>query len=397
MVKVKLYDVDECIKTGDWPTEWEHYFDWELMCPTLFEKVFIPFRDEESVRLLKETWDIEFIDNRDWYSVRCDGVRMNVRALNNDLKFALVTIFLSRKGRYTTLGYADERVWRVLADLDMDILVAMKVQEMGIYSPEIEGINYKIINFPYKGQTIEVDVLNERVSPGKKGLYEWADESRDCGMSKYLCVGKDGRFYMDIFYVGYAFQYYWKNDIEGIIKYIDRVKKDKTYLVDVRRTFDIFEMMEFLGEYLNCFEGDCEPLESSEEYVYFKEKFKIITHMRTLPKSAVFRKLPQLIVERNHDGSYFIHGGLTVKFPAFHEMLEDAIDRRSPDKESFILIVDEEELLNRASDIERTICGFRVQADSVDVYEAEDAIQLFGEALREAHYSSSCTIDGEFY
>ncbi len=134
-----------------------------------------------------------------------------------------------------------------------------------------------------------------------------------------------------------------------------------------------------------------------EEYLYFKNKFRIINHCTRFPGSTNYRKLPVLMVDKNHDGTYFIHGKLTVKYPSFDELFYDVITGRSPDRERFALIVDAEELLYSAEDIDQAVCGFRVLADSIEVFNSDDALEIFGDWLREAYDSDSCTISGGFY
>lgn len=414
MVKVKLYTVDDFMRTctiggGEYVTEYQGYFEMHMLWVEPGWEEGIPFRDAESVRLLRESYGVEFVSDGDWFSVRGREGRMDVSCLNDGLRFALVAISRSRKGGYTWFAPADERIWRVLADLPFDILVAMRTFEMGIHGRQIEGIDYQIINYPYNGRSEAVTVLDDMLRINNEAYTEVA-EARECGTGYGLCTGKDGRYYTSSLDIGYAFQYYWKNDIGGILRYIECSGKDyrgRVRLADTSRTYNIFDLGRLLrgDEYcilmwcdlIGSEEGDRESVESSPVYAYFRDTFKVTTHMKVEPKYSISRRLPKLMVDKNSDGTYFIHGGLTYKHPQFEGLIRDMIDGRSPDRERFVLIVDVEELMKSAGDIEHALCGFRILADSVDAYDAEDAVQLFGEALEEAYYSGKCTVDKEFY
>ena len=103
------------------------------------------------------------------------------------------------------------------------------------------------------------------------------------------------------------------------------------------------------------------------------------------------------MVDKNYDGSYWIHGCLTYKYPEFHEAISQVIEERRQDGERFVLIIDTEELLESVKDIDSAIYGFKVMPDSIEVFDVEDAVQLFGRMLKEAVASGKCKIDGDFY
>lgn len=401
------------------------YFDWTLLCPRFEEVEHPPFRDAESLRLLKESYDIVFASDEDWYSVIIEGTRMSVSCVNKGLKFALTAIDVSRRGLYTQ--YRDdvgEEVWRVLADLPIDILVAAKQSEIGVFSNLTEGVEFTILNYSYKNQSIEVTVKD--FIHHKDSFYTAVPESHENGTSHGLHIGKDGRYYSDEFGVRYALQYYWKNDVKGIIEYIDGRGKGRIHMENAIQTYDIFELEKMLKQeensiarldYLQCVRclerrleekaidesayaeslKELQEGDSYKEYLYFRDRFRVIWNVADFQIDTMHRKLPMLIVDKSQDGTYFIHGGLTVKYPTFDELLEDAVSRRNKELESFILVVDVEELLDSASDIKEAVCGFKVLEDSVEVFDSREAIRAFGEALKEAYHSGKCTIDKEFY
>lgn len=118
--------------------------------------------------------------------------------------------------------------------------------------------------------------------------------------------------------------------------------------------------------------------------------------MVKMPQRACFRKLPLLILDKNYDGSYYVHGDLTVKYPEFGEILPDVVNMRSADRESLVLVVDVEELLDSRRDVEHTMCGFLVRENSVELFDAYEAIGMFGAGVREAFASGRCTVSSNY-
>lgn len=110
--------------------------------------------------------------------------------------------------------------------------------------------------------------------------------------------------------------------------------------------------------------------ESYREYLYFKHEFQIINHMAEMPEKAYSRKLPFLILDKNYDGTYYIHGDMTVKYPEFGDILWD---------------------------VEHTICGFLVRENSVELFDAYEAVGMFGVGVKEAFASGRCTISERLY
>ena len=137
--------------------------------------------------------------------------------------------------------------------------------------------------------------------------------------------------------------------------------------------------------------------EAYQEYLFFRDKFKVISHIIVTPGGTTFRKLPILMVDKNSDGSYWIHGGLTLKYPEFHEAIGSVIEKRNKDGEMIALVIDTEELLDSVRDIDRAVYGFRTMPDSIEIFDVEDAVQLFGQMLKEAVASGRCKVDYEFY
>lgn len=434
MLRVRLFTdeeyLDQCAankehkyRVGDTKT----YFRYRLLDTAHDEEPHIPFRDAESLQFLKETYGITFISDDDWYSVWCEESRSDITCLYDSIQSGLAAIAMSRNGIYAWYWSMGEKEWKALANMPFDILIAMRTSEMGLHGMHhITDVDYLIENYPYGDQSFEVLVVDSYIRPDD--FYTAMPElerGRYC-TSYGLLKGSDGKYYSDGIGIDYAFQYYWKNDIEGIIKQIDRMRRDRIALTDTTHTYDVFELGTLVKNDKNCIveldylrdanlyerlykDGDISEQEYDEwmqklqtndyynDYLYFRDKFKVISHLAFVPEPVQSRKLPMLMVDKNTDGTYYIHGSLTVKYPDFNEMFWDVIPGRSPEMERFVLIVDVEELFFSVYDIEKAVCGFRVLADSVDIYDAYEGTQLFGEALKEAYHSGRCTVDKEFY
>lgn len=407
---------------------WYHSYDYEekfydLLDTLLYEEEHPPFRDAESLKLLKESYGVTFVNNDDWYSVIVEGRRMAISCLYEGIKFALVAIHCSRQGRYTRYLKVTEKIWKVLADMPFDILLAIPIWEIDVYSLVTEAVDCKLINVPYGNKRIEVDIKKEYTGAD---FYEPVPEDDECSIGNYLYQGRDGKYYIDHLGVGYALHYYWKKDIEGIIKYINQNNEKRIYLERISRTYNIYELGEILNKddnsimglaYLfhKCIyermyqEGEMTEQELQaalselqesgqyEEYLYFRDIFRVVSHLEIVPSNPVSRQLPILMVDKNKDGTYLIHGDLTCKYPDFDDMLYDMISRSSQDKECHALVVDVDGLLSSVKDMDKTVYGFKVMGDSLEIFEKNEGMRIFGEVLKEAWDSGKCTVSKEFY
>lgn len=382
-----------------------------------------PFRDEVSLNFLKK-WGIRFIEG-DWYSVYVDDGRSTIFGIRKDIKYGLALIDYSRRGFYLSYYSAGDDVWDVLNKLPFDILVAIKMSDISnCYS--LKECDFLIENYPYNNQHIEVSVI-QGCKLLDKSLYTEVSGQKAFSTTYGLHIGKDDKYYTDVINLGYAFQYYWKNDIEEIIKYLEEHPNQKRYIVENTQIVNIFQYNKMLKprtdilvsckyvkvlNYLKRFykkeksitkqqyEESRKAIEFSDyykTYVWLRDKLKIINHLVTKPEDVTSRKLPMMIVDKNTDGTYFIFGKLTVKFPEFEEVLEEVIDFCSADYERFILVIDVEELMESVSDIDKAVYGFRVKENEVEVFDADMAKEQFGVVLKEAFYSGKCKVSEEFY
>ncbi len=429
MIKVRLYTEEEYIHAQclDCNGRHDHVFDYESSFDSVLYNLndddALPFRDIVSRRFLKEIEGITFINDNDWYTVMWDNERTCIAAIPKPLKFALMAIEHSREGRYTWCYPAGDKIWELLADMPFDILIGRRITEMGLHGMYIDGADYQVINYPYEGKTIEVTVKNDGIRYDDD-FYTEVSGGKEHSTSYGLHLGRDGKYYSDMIRIGYALQYYWKNDIDGIIGYINKKGNNRLRLADINQGYNVFEYAKALGKdedelvsldylhSLNCFRGywrengmeedgeeikELQSEDSYQEYLYFRDKFKVVSHLTWVPGGTTFRKLPVLMVDKKGDGSYWIHGGLTCKYPDFCDAMYQVIDERSQDAERFVLIIDAEELLDSVKDIDHAVYGFKVMPDSIEVFDIEDAVGLFGQMLKEAVVSGRCEVDKDFY
>lgn len=438
MLKVKLFNADEQA-AGAWkdgekiiPYDMDVVIR-EMLRPGPDGEPQPPFRDEESRRLL-EVFDIEYVED-DWYSVvdydefRTHKEREPVWEIGRYVLFGLCLIQYSRRGQYLGIRSCSKEVWQVLERMPFDILVAVNPEDRE--TEYLEEVDYQIVNYPLNGSEVEVTVKSG-ISFHRDDFYtplnnrkNWKEHST----ADNLYVGKDGKYYMECLWVPHDLHYFWKDDAEGIAEYIESRLPRKPGLTRISQYYRTADFGRLAGEkdwiynrFSNEFTDKLEhlefvfteengvnweayrkeldrmrKLEAYKEYQYWENKFMIVNHMVNIPEKVSFRKLPFLILDRNYDGTYYIHGSLTVKYPTYTEILADVIGMRGADHESLVLVVDVEERLNSRKDIDSTVCGFLVRENAVELFDADEALERFAAGIRAAFASGRCTVSREFY
>lgn len=415
MIRIKLFTEEEWVSQlggggpEKEPKQWiaqVECFRYLLRCCLDEEAERPPFRDDESRQLLNGE-GLTFVSKEDWYSVYGEGPlgreRDSISNIPKWLKFALVAIHYSRQGTYTWMDSTCvpyERAWRLLSDMPFDILAAVKIPDIKAVASIFHSFSMfppcKIINYPYESQLIEVTVTETESIIKSQYLGTALPKSFVPGTGYGLSTDKEGNYYSFLMGIEYAFQYYWKNDIPGIIQYIEKNYPEKVRLGEIHEIYNTFTLAEALGCSGEFFLAQAQREEDYKDYVYFRDTFQFISHLSAVPE-VTFRKLPVMMVDKNHNGSYRIHGTLTVKYPELQECICDVVEERCPYRERYILVVDVEELLDSARDIDRAVYGFRLLSDSLEIFDRYDAVRMFGRMLKEAYTSGACVIDEEFY
>jgi hypothetical protein len=242
------------------------------------------------------------------------------------------------------------------------------------------------------------------------------------------------------------FSYQWKNDLKGILDFCEAYKtgencetseiaensemsNNSENCAKIAKQCNLFELghllgmtdMEFDATYISGYLSEIEKYKSSYEdsritenefkeiekwlrgtedyqtYLYFLNDFKVVHHFAKKPNPARSRKLPVLMVDEYDDGEYVVRGELTVKYPEFHYIVNKMLEQRQENRKTFGLVVDREEVLTKASDIDCALCGFQVTYASLEIFDKVEAIKRFGIALRAAQKSGKCKVSKGFY
>ena len=91
---------------------------------------FAPFRDEESLRVITELDKATLVDG-EWYAMVTPFGKTCLSALSSGAKYALTVIENSKHGIYTEFSVVGDNVWKLLSELDIDILIAVTSSKHG--------------------------------------------------------------------------------------------------------------------------------------------------------------------------------------------------------------------------------------------------------------------------
>ena len=109
-----------------------------------------PFRDEASVSFLKRR-NVHFLSDSDRYTVYSGGVDnfFPITTLNRCEQEGLILIYNSLRGIYTHASHLDDLVINALKKLDIDILLAVCVDEDYVYGILSAVKDFEAVNFDY--------------------------------------------------------------------------------------------------------------------------------------------------------------------------------------------------------------------------------------------------------
>ena len=415
------YRISMKFKMRDEKPKGPETFSWSDIFYEAYDKAQEPpFRDPESVAFLKEC-EITFVDG-DWYSVMHKGTRMPLSGLEDYYKFVLSAIACSRKGKFLWFdSHWYGTAFEYLSNLPFDILFAVRRSYLESIDNMISmDVGCKFINFPYEDKPIEV-LCRPFYGFESKGY-----TSVPCGAEDGYCLyqDKDGVYYCDED-VSYILRYRWWNDIDNVIRYIDSCKRNKVYLSKPSQTYSLLELGEILIGDENAIAGtwylqrlrelkkdyDCgritkgdyesgvrnlQDSHDMETYHYYRDKFKAICHLVSIPEEKDLEDLGILIVDKSPDGTYRLIGDKTYFKPRFCDCISSMLFRRDSYVERVGLAVAGKfdwrniSCLGSVKDIDKAIYGFRVLDDGMEIFDQYEAVQTFGAALKEAHESGTC-------
>ena len=239
MIKLMFYEADEYKKL--WLDNKIHVyseddFDWLLrgIYDEESDSKVKPFRDECSIRFLKDTYDLEFVSEDDWYSVQSEEEgRICLSSLSRTMKYALTLIYYARLGMCVKFKKCEERIWKALNTMPFDIVLAVSSSEFNGNTGLILGVDYVIENYPVNGKAVQLNVVNECLF-GKDG-YE-----KESSFYK-----KEGKYYIESVRLEYLdYHYFWKDHIKEIIEVSKRYIKEEHPIISKLMVCNLKEFIE---------------------------------------------------------------------------------------------------------------------------------------------------------
>ena len=420
------YDVDEFLNRSI-NREFLMYSerDFERLVNWQYDKdgnSIMPFRDEYSKKFLRDTWNIEFVNDDDWYSIQSpEEGRFSLSGLSKEMKYALTLLHFSRNGQILSFKSCSKRIWKALSDMPFDILIAVDTSRLSSWYEICLGTDYIIEHFPFNNEFVQVNVVD--------GLVRGKKEVKD--KNGVRLFAEDDKYYAASFSIESYFTHYsWKKHLPDIIKsavhcikkeypivnkiltcnvmgYAKALNLKENYFLDFNEyAYEVFSYERLLNEgeisqkEFDDIMSKCKSIYVTDykEFMWVKDELEICSHLYALPDETIFRKLPMMIIDKYSDGSYKIWGKLTVKYPRFEEILFDVIhDYYTNECERYITVVDIEEVFQSASDIKRTNCGFKITENCIEIFDRNDALKMFVDMAQEAISSDNCSISDEFY
>ena len=191
MFKVILYHPDEYSIFKD--TSYKVCENVEGVFGRLAYREDFPFRDEASVEFLRGR-SIRFVSDDDRYAIyrdRLDNI-FPITILGKYEQEGLILIYNSQRGVYTHVTHLDDLSIRALKKLDIDILLAVCVDEDDIFDILFTVNDFEAVNFDYGNDLFDFCL---------KFVYDWRRDLPDiadwigCKYRGYnLLSGKIDRF-----------------------------------------------------------------------------------------------------------------------------------------------------------------------------------------------------------
>jgi hypothetical protein len=153
-----------------------------------------PFRDEASISFLKRR-NVHFLSDSDRYTVCSGGVDnfFPITTLNRCEQEGLILIHNSQKGVYTHATHLDDLVINALKKLDIDILLAVCVDEDYVYGILSTVKDFEPVNFSFRGSLLDFCLKFE---------YDWKRDLPDIAK----CIGYKYDKYVPLTYYSQWFE-----------------------------------------------------------------------------------------------------------------------------------------------------------------------------------------------
>lgn len=153
-----------------------------------------PFRDEASVSFLKRR-NVRFLSDSDRYTVCSGGVDnfFPITTLNRCEQEGLILIHNSQKGVYTHATHLDDLVINALKKLDIDILLAVCVDEDYVFGILSAVKDFEPVNFSFRSSLLDFCLKFE---------YDWKRDLPDIAK----CIGYKYDKYVPLTYYSQWFE-----------------------------------------------------------------------------------------------------------------------------------------------------------------------------------------------
>lgn len=364
-----------------------------------------PFRDEYSIKFLKDTYDLEFINEEDWYAIHSptEG-KFCLSGLSKTMKYGLTLLDNSKYGISTDFKVCEKRIWKTLDTMPIDILIAVNISEYDRTTDFILGVDYIIENYPFNGKTIELNVMSRPIL--KEDGYEVEGKF----------YRKDGKYYTESIELEYLDGYYdWREHLEEFVEIAEIYVMKEYPIINKTVMYNLVDFLEKINidvnifldfnDYANNISLYKSMLKDNEitqkeyesyiikeqvnnnkeykQYLWLLNDLKIISHLYVLPEARISRKLLMLIVDKYTEGFYVIWDTLTVKYPEFDEILFGVSELYTEQCERYVIVVDVEEKFISAHDMKKTNCGFKITKNCIEIFDHNDAIKLFVSIVQE--------------
>ena len=358
-----------------------------------------PFGDADSLRFIHEIDKAEFVGGEDWYSIVTPYGRTNVTALCGGTQYALILIDNSRRGLYTDIsdfgGYGED-IFRRLATVSIDILIAYDVKKVDGNSPELPILtDYMIENYPHEGGTVEAYV-------------SYANYAR-----LHLEDGKyhTGRYLNEL-------KYDWYHEIGGLLAMAGKLIQDAggryrcpplAFSVPAfaetmdERYANAFYEMEYPFE-KECLEGAALPeqeyrveleklqqTEAYQEYVFLTKECRILSYLSKIPTEPCSKYPIHLMVSKEPDGKCILQEISTVKYPTYSEMLvcNEVLEFGERKSEIYVMVLDAESFRERERTLEEALWGVRNMGSRLELYDGIGVLEEFVKEVKEPYESGN--------
>lgn len=342
-----------------------------------------PFRDEDSMRFIREIDRAEFVEN-DWYSVVTPFNRTCMTALCGGTQYALTVIHNSRRGIYTSVENYNEDIWGRLANLSIDVLVYVKVYKMCDYFASLDipyssNISIMIENYRYEGKEMEAYI------------------SKDVGYKGRII--KDGKLYVADCFEDFCFS--WHRNFDQLIKEAESLLKAQRYkhspivsnikdfvsTLNLDNARDFFESMYIDDKWLEFLKDWLEPIEFHN-------------YMEYIPDESLNKYPMYFAMKKNKNTQECVAKQcFGVKYPTFSEaMMSDFMwlpEEETADYELLIIVLDSELFLNGADEMKSALWAFKNYDNVMEMYDGDGIYDIFLDFIKQPFENGLVTFDLE--